>query len=95
MRAATGWRRMRIQRGRRARNRLGRSRLKEMSIGRVCICGQTRAPRANCSSTRAMARSALSGTARVSNSGEKVVGMSCLIDSSASWSMRAMVMSVA
>ncbi len=65
-----------------------------MSIGRVCICGQTRAPRANCSSTRARARGALLGVRVLSNTGEKVVGMLCLSDSSASWSMRAMVMSV-
>ena len=36
------------------------SRLKLMSIGRVCTCGHTRAPRANCSATRASTRGTLS-----------------------------------
>ena len=46
-----------------------------MSIGRVCTCGQTRAPRAQAWSTRAITRSPMSGKARLWKSGEKVVGM--------------------
>ena len=65
-----------------------------MSIGRVCICGQTRAPRANCSSTRAMVRGTFFGVAALSNTGEKVVGMPWRSESSASWSIRAIVRSV-
>ena len=65
-----------------------------MSAGRVCICGQTRAPRANCSSTRASVRGTLFGVAVESNSGEKVVGMPCFRLRSESWSIRAMVRSV-
>ena len=70
------------------------SRLKLMSIGRVCTCGHTRAPRANCSATRSSTRGTLSGTAAESKSGEKVVGMPCASESSASWSTRATVRSV-
>ena len=55
-----------------------------MSMGRVCICGHTRAPRANCSSTRAIVRGTFSGVAAESNTGEKVVGMLYFSDSSAS-----------
>jgi len=41
-----------------------------MSMGRVCICGQTRAPRANCSAERFRIRSTLAGVWRLSNTGE-------------------------
>ena len=42
-----------------------------------------------------MVRGTLLGVAVLSNTGEKVVGMPCFSDSSASWSIRAMVMSSA
>ncbi|MDZ7684947.1 MAG: hypothetical protein U5O39_07965 [Gammaproteobacteria bacterium] len=37
------------QLGRRIKSRLGTAKLNDMSIGRVCTCGQTRAPRCLCS----------------------------------------------
>ena len=66
-----------------------------MSIGRVCTCGHTRAPRATWCATRASTRDTLAGASDESKSGENVVGMPCRSESSASWSTRASVMSVA
>ncbi len=94
-RSASGRRSTRTLRGSRAKNRLGLGE-NEMSIGRVCICAaRPGAPRANCSSTRAITRGTFCGVAALSNRGKKVVGMACRIDSWASWSTRARVMSVA
>ena len=78
------------QLGKRMNIRLGTAKQKLMSMGRVCTCGHTRAPRANCSPTRAMMRSASAACSMLTNKGEKVVGMVCFKDSSASWSTRAM-----
>ena len=82
------------QLGRVMKSRLRCESVKLMSIGRVCTCGQTRAPRAHCSPTRARTRSPMSGKARLWKRGENVVGMPCRSESSASWSTRERVSSV-
>jgi hypothetical protein len=88
-----GSRSTRYQIGIVTKSRLAWSRLKLMSIGRVCTWGQTRAPRVTCSETRARTRETFVGAAAESNSGENVVGIRCASESSAS-STRASVMSV-
>ena len=62
--------------------------VKLMSIGRVCTCGQTRAPSSDHSCTRDSTAPTSSGVCADSNSGESVVGMPNSSDSSASMSTR-------
>ena len=74
--------------------RLRWSRVKLMSIGRVCTCGHTAAPRARAVSTAPMIRFTPWLLASEWNSGDSVVVMPWRSDRSASCSMRAMVSSV-
>ena len=74
--------------------RLRWSSVKLMSIGRVCTCGHTAAPRARAVSTAPMIRFTPWLLASEWNSGDSVVVMPWRSDRSASCSMRAMVSSV-
>ena len=59
-----------------------------MSIGRVCTCGHTRAPRAHSRSTASMTRSTPSPIDGLWNSGDSVVGMPYVRDRRPSISIR-------